>query len=84
MIRIILRSWWMKLLMSAAVAAGMGLGIGLWVYARLYEEFYALRFEQSEIDLRQSPAIEGDPIDVVARLHNYGKIPLRILQMTSS
>jgi len=60
----------------------MGLGIGLWLYARLYEDFYALRFEQPEIDLRERPAIEGDPIDIVAHLHNFGKTPLRITQIT--
>ncbi len=77
-------SWWKKLLLAVMVAAGAGLGIGLWLYARVYEDFYALRFEPPEIDLRQSPAIEGDPIDVVAQLHNFGRVPLHIAQMSSS
>lgn len=84
MIRKILRSWVMKLLVSVAVAAGMGMGIGLWLYARLYENFSALRFEQPEIDLRDSPVVEGELAEVVAHLHNFGKIPLRITQMAPS
>jgi hypothetical protein len=84
MIRTILRFWWAKLLVSVVVAAAVGLGIGLWLYTRFYEDFFALRFEQPEMDLRQSPAIEGESIDVVANLHNFGKVTLRITQMPAT
>lgn len=84
MIRTPLRSWSMKLLSAMAVAAGIGLGAGLWLYARLEEQLSALRFEQPEIDLRASPAIEGEPIEVVVNLHNFGKVPVRITQLTPS
>lgn len=80
----IFRSWWMKLLAASVVAIAFGLGVGAWLLARLEAKLSALRFEQPEIDLRQSPAIEGDSIEVIAHLHNFGKIPLRTSRMMSS
>ncbi|HTU91052.1 MAG TPA: hypothetical protein VMF69_13320 [Gemmataceae bacterium] len=80
----IFRSWWVKLLAAAALAIGVGLGVGALLLARLEEKLSALRFEQPEIDLRGSPVIEGEPIKVVAKLHNFGKVPVRITNMASS
>jgi hypothetical protein len=80
----IFRSWFVKLLAASAIAIGVGLGAGAWLLARLEEKLSALRFEQPEIDLRQSPALEGDPIDAITYLHNYGKVPIRITNLASS
>ncbi len=77
MMRAILRSWAAKLLVSTAGAAALGLGLGLWLYFRS-EPQRILRFEQPQMDLRNSPAIEGEPVEVVAQLRNYGKVPVRI------
>ncbi len=44
-------SWQRNLLLCGMVAVGIGLVAGLWLYARLYKEYYVLRFEQLEIDL---------------------------------
>ncbi len=82
MIRVRGFSWQGKLLLCSVVAASIGLVAGWSYYARLEEP--ALRFEQPEIDLRASPAIEGEDVEVVANLHNFGKVPLRITQMTPS
>lgn len=68
--------------MYSLAAAGLGLAAGLGIYARIEEP--ALRFEQPVIDLRASPAIEGEPLEVVAKLHNFGKVPLRITQIAPS
>jgi hypothetical protein len=83
MMRTILRSLMVKLLTAMAVATGIGLGVGVWLQARLEEKLHALRFEQPEIDLRQRPAVEGEPIEVVAQLHNFGKVPVRITNMAT-
>jgi hypothetical protein len=72
-------SWPRKLLLCSVAAAGIGLAAGLGFYARLQEP--VLRFEQPEIDLRASPVMEGEPVEVVANLHNFGTVPLRITQM---
>lgn len=83
MMQIFFRSLLGKLLAAAAIATGVGLGVGVWLQTRLEAKLAALRFEQPEIDLRQSPTIESDPIDVVAHLHNFGKVPVRITNMAT-
>lgn len=80
----IFRSWWVKLLAASVFTTAVGLGVGAVLLARLEEKFSALRFEQPDIDLRESPAIEGELIQVVAKLHNFGKVPIRITNMASS
>lgn len=82
MIRASVYSWQKKLLACGILAAAVGLAIGWRLQTRLQEP--VLRFEQQEIDLRASPAIEGEAIDVVANLHNYGTVPLRITQAPMS
>lgn len=83
MMQTIFRSLMMKLLAAMAVATVIGLGVGVWLQARLEEKLHALRFEQPEIDLRQSPAVAGESIDVVAQLHNFGKVPVRITNVAT-
>lgn len=80
----ILRSWWVKLLAASAITIAVGLGVGALLLARLEEKYSALRFELPEIDLRDSPAIEGELIQVVAKLHNFGKVPIRITNVAAS
>ena len=75
-------SWQGKLLLCSVAAAGIGLVAGLGFYTRSEEP--VLRFEQPEVDLRTSPVIEGEPVEVVAKLHNFSKVPLRITEMTPS
>lgn len=84
MTRTFFRSLLGKLLVAMAVAAGIGLSVGMWLQVRLEEKLSALRFEQPEIDLRDPPVVEGEFIDVVANLHNFGKVPLRITKMAPS
>lgn len=78
-----LRSWVAKLLSVVLLAAGVGLGFGWWFNIRS-DKNPLLRFEQSEIDLRERKVIEGEPIEVVANLHNFGNVPLRIIRMPVS
>jgi hypothetical protein len=82
MIRAYGLSWQGKLLLCSAAAVGIGLAAGLGFYS--HTEELPLRFEQPEIDLRASPAIEGEDIEIVAKLHNFGKVPLTIAQTKSS
>lgn len=80
MIRTDSYSWVVKLLVFVAMSGGAGLAVGWWLDIQPGKN-HILRFENSEIDLRESPAIEGEPIDVDAYLHNSGNVPIRITKM---
>lgn len=82
MIRPRVSSWQRKLLLCSLAAAGIGLVAGFGFYSRMQAP--VLLFERPEIDLRQNPAFEGEPVDVVAKLHNFGNLSLRITQMVPS
>ncbi len=71
-----------KLLGLVVVALGMGLGVASWLNARSKPQ-EILRFEAPEIDLRGSPAIEGESVEVEAKLHNYGDVPVHITSVAA-
>jgi hypothetical protein len=77
MIARILASVTRNLLGLMTIALGLGLGLGWWLYAGSKPQ-EILRFEAPVIDLRGSPAIEGERIEVVATLRNDGAFPVHI------